>query len=60
MNLPDFSKVEIPKRMASALAGAYLIKDVADLKLACIVAAIIVVGIVSQTITDLMGKKVTV
>ncbi len=57
MNLPNLNDVEIPKRMAMAAFGAYLIKDIADLKLACLVAAIVVVGMICQTITDIRGKK---
>ena len=41
-----------------AMAGAYLLKDITDLKLAAIVAAVIAVGIVCRTWTDIKGKKV--
>lgn len=57
MNLPNLNDVEIPKRMAMAAFGAYLIKDITDLKLAMIVAAIVVAGMVCQTVTDLRGKN---
>ena len=56
MNLPNLNDVEIPKRMAMAAFGAYLIKDIADLRLAGIVAVIIVVGMLCQTFTDIKGK----
>jgi mannose/fructose/N-acetylgalactosamine-specific phosphotransferase system component IID len=57
MNLPNLSNVEIPKRIAAAIACAWLIKDIKDLNMAMIVAGIVVVGIISQTITDVKGKK---
>lgn len=57
MNLPNLNDVEIPKRMAMAAFGAYLLKDITDLKIAGIVALIIIAGMVCQTMTDIKGKK---
>jgi len=59
MNLPNLSNVEIPKRIAAAIACAWLIKDIEDLNMAIILASIVVVGIISQTVTDIRGKKAT-
>lgn len=41
-----------------AIFGAWFVKDITDLKMAGIVAAIIIVGIVCRTWTDVKGKKV--
>ena len=57
MNLPNLSNVEIPKRIAAAIACAWLIKDIQDLNMALIVASIVIVGIISQTVTDVKGKN---
>lgn len=60
MNLPDLSKVEIPKRISASIVGALVVAQMPivneDLK-AILVTVIIVSGIISQTITDKWGKK---
>lgn len=57
MNLPNLSNVEIPKRIAAAIAGMYFIKEIDDIYMAIILASILVAGIAAQTITDIVGKK---
>lgn len=56
MTLPDFSKVEIPKRIAATLFGLYFIKEVQDIRMALILAGLLAVGIIAQTLTDVWGK----
>lgn len=61
MNLPDLSKVEIPKRISAAIIGAMALASIPDLNpdiKGCLVAGIIIAGIISQTITDIKGKKI--
>ena len=57
MNLPDLSKVEMPKRGIIFLMYIYSIKDVSDLKVAGMITAAYVVYVIAQTYTDLTGKK---
>ena len=57
MNLPDLSSVEIPKRMLGMLIGIFFIKDTQNLYMACILAALLVVGVAAQTYTDIKGKN---
>lgn len=57
MNLPNLNDVEIPKRMTVALIGIYLVKDISDLRIAGLVAGIIIAGMICQTFTDIKGKS---
>lgn len=59
MNLPNLSNVEIPKRISAAIVGMYFLKDIKDIKMALILAGILIAGIAAQTITDTWGKKTT-
>jgi len=56
MNLPDMSKVELPKR--GIVFGAYLysIQSVTDIRLALIITVAYLIYTIAQTITDLKGK----
>jgi len=56
MNLPDLSKVEMPKRGIIFLVYIYCIKDVADIKVALIITFAFLVYVTTQTITDMRGK----
>jgi len=56
MNMPDLSKVEIPKRGIVFLAYIYCIKDVVDLKVAAMITLGYLVYIIAQTYTDAKGK----
>ena len=49
--------MEIPKRMSMAAFGVYLVRDIEDLCMALIVAAIIIAAMACQTWTDIKGKK---
>jgi len=49
--------MEVPKRMSMAAVGVYLIKDIEDLWMAWMVAAIIIAAMACQTYTDIKGKK---
>ena len=57
MNLPDLTKMDISKKMLMALVGSYFVSEMQELKLALIVAALIAVGIVCQTVIDVKGVK---
>ena len=56
MNLPDLSKVEMPKRGAIFLVYLYCIKDVADIKVALIITFAFLIYTIAQTYTDSKGK----
>jgi len=57
MNMPDLSKVEIPKRGIIFLIFLAAIRDVTDLKLAMMMSTSFALYLVLQTITDLKGKS---
>jgi len=56
MNMPDLSKVEIPKRGIIFLAYIYSIKDVVDLKVAGLITGAYLIYVIAQTYTDTKGK----
>jgi hypothetical protein len=60
MNLPNLEGVEIPKRISAAIVGAVVVAQMPEVDStikACLVAGIIIAGIISQTVTDVKGKK---
>jgi len=56
MNLPDLSKVEMPKRGIIFLVYIYCIRDVVDLKIAMMITLAYLVYVIAQTHTDSKGK----
>ena len=56
MNLPDMSKVELPKRGIVFVAYLYSIQSVTEIKLALIITVAYLIYTIAQTITDLKGK----
>jgi len=56
MNLPDLSKVEMPKRGFIFIAYLYSIQSVADIKIALLITGAFLIYTVAQTYTDLKGK----
>ena len=56
MNMPDLSKVEIPKRGIIFLVYLACVRDIADLKLAVIISVVFIIYLITQTYTDLKGK----
>ena len=56
MNMPDLSKVEIPKRGIIFIAYLYSIQSVADIKIALLITFAFLIYTIAQTYTDLKGK----
>ena len=56
MNLPDMSKVELPKRGIVFVAYLYSIQSVTDIRLALIITGAFLIYTIAQTITDVRGK----
>ena len=49
--------MDISKKMLMAVTGAYFVSEMTDLKLALIVAGLIAVGIICQTVIDATKGK---
>ena len=56
MNLPDLSKMEIPKRAIIFIAFLVSIQSVTEIKIALLITFAFLVYTIAQTITDLKGK----
>ena len=50
-------KTKTGKKMAMAIAGAYFLKDIEDWKMACLIAGLITVGIIAQTVIDVLKMR---
>ena len=57
MNLPDLSKVEIPKRGIGFFVYLYSVQQIVDIKIALLITGAFLVYTIAQTITDLKGKS---
>lgn len=57
MTLPDLTKMDISKKMLMAISGAYFVKDIAEFRMAALVAGLIGVGIVCQTVIDIFSHR---
>lgn len=59
MNLPNLSEMDVSKKMLMAITGAYFVKDIAEWRMAALVAGLIGLGIVCQTVIDIYQSKKT-
>jgi len=58
MKLPNLSEMDVSKKMLMAISGAYFVKDIAEFRMAALVAGLIGVGIVCQTFIDIfIGRQ---
>ena len=57
MTLPDLTKMDISKKMLMAISGAYFVKDIAEFRMAALVAGLIAVGIICQAVIDIFDGK---
>jgi len=57
MTLPDLTKMDISKKMLMAISGAYFVKDIAEFRMAALVAGLIGIGIVCQTVIDIFHQN---
>ena len=57
MEIPQLNKMNVSKKMAMAIAGAYFVKDIENITLAGIVAAILGIAIICQTVIDIAELK---
>ncbi len=57
MKLPNLSEMDVSKKMAMAIAGAYFVKDIADIYTACLVTGLLITAIVCQTAIDVKIKR---
>jgi hypothetical protein len=54
MHLEDFLNANISKKMGIAIATMFFVKDIEDIYLACILTSIAAVGIICQTVIDVI------
>lgn len=57
MKLPNLNDVDVSKKMLMAISGAYFVKDIAEWRMAALVAGLIGLGIVCQTVIDIFASK---
>lgn len=57
MKLPNLSEMDVSKKMAMAIAGAYFVKDIEDIYVSCLVTSLIAIGIICQTVIDIQKGK---
>jgi hypothetical protein len=49
--------VKLPQRTVMSIAGAYILADITDIKLAGIVAVVVIIGILCRTYTKIVNKQ---
>jgi len=52
MKLPNLNDMDVSKKMLMAISGVYFVKDITEFRMAALMAGLIGVGIIAQTIID--------
>lgn len=54
MKLPNLNDVDVSKKAAMAIAGAYFVRDIMEFQMAALVAGLICFGIAAQLVIDVV------